>query len=315
MEGIRLNKYISASGYCSRREADRYIEEERVVVNGKVCSDLTTLVSSEDRITVDGESIKSKRKPVYIALNKPKGITCTTDPKDMTNIADYMNYKERIFPIGRLDKPSQGLILLTNNGDIVNKILRAGNNHEKEYIVVVDKPITASFVTKMSEGMRLDRGETALPCKVKREGENRFRIILTQGLNRQIRRMCMMLDYKVTALQRVRVMNVTLDGIPEGKWRYLSPMEIDDIMELIKDSSNTHSPIQNPAPKKFVAKGGAYKDYKKNKTNKEDEKPAKKQRPKYKPKSNNVKGFVSKKQINAKISQATNKQKPKSKSK
>lgn len=233
-----LNKYISDSGFCSRREADRYIEECRVTINDKDAHK-GNRVKEGDIVKIDGERIgKKKVSAVYLAFNKPKGVTCTTDTKDKTNIIDFINYKTRIFPIGRLDKLSEGLIFLTNDGDIVNKILRAGNGHEKEYTVMVDKPVTLEFIKKMREGVRI-MGVVTQKCFVKQEGENRFRIILTQGLNRQIRRMCEALGYKVTALKRTRIMNITLSGIAPGKWRYFSPAELSSIHEMLKYSSKT----------------------------------------------------------------------------
>ena len=212
-----LNKYISETGFCSRREADKYIEQCRVTINGKDANK-GNRVGENDIVLVDGEPIKKKQAAVYLLLNKPKGITCTTDLKDKTNIIDFVNFKSRIFPIGRLDKRSEGLIFLTNDGDIVNKILRAGNNHEKEYIVTVDKPITIDFINKMRNGVRI-LGTVTQKCFVKQEGPNRFKIILKQGLNRQIRRMCEALGYNVEALKRIRIMNITVSGLAPGKWR------------------------------------------------------------------------------------------------
>lgn len=234
---ISLNKYISDSGFCSRREADKYIEECRVTINGRD-ADKGNRVEEGDVVKVDGEPLKKKKAPVYILLNKPKGVTCTTDLKDKTNIIDFVNFKSRVFPIGRLDKLSEGLIFLTNDGDIVNKILRAGNGHEKEYSVNVDKAITAEFIKKMRSGVKIP-GATTAPCFVKQEGDTRFKIILTQGLNRQIRRMCEALDYRVTALKRVRIMNITLSGLPTGKWRFFSPQELTAINEMVAHSSKT----------------------------------------------------------------------------
>jgi 23S rRNA pseudouridine2604 synthase len=234
---MRLNKYISDTGTCSRREADRLIEQGRVAVNGKV-PELGTKVSDEDVITIDGKPLRAKEKPLYIAFNKPIGITCTTDLKDKDNIIDYLQHPKRIFPIGRLDKPSEGLIFLTNDGDIVNKILRAGNNHEKEYVVTVDKPITPEFIQQMANGVAILDTVTK-KCVVEQLGKNQFRIILTQGLNRQIRRMCEALDYNVVKLKRTRIMNISLDGIEYGKWRYLSETEINAINALVADSSKT----------------------------------------------------------------------------
>jgi|SRR6478672_112543 len=235
---ISLNKFISDSGFCSRREADRYIEECRVTINDKDAHK-GNRVQAGDIVKVDGERIGRKKvAAVYLAFNKPKGVTCTTDTKDKTNIIDFINYKTRIFPIGRLDKLSEGLIFLTNDGDIVNKILRAGNGHEKEYVVTVDKPVTLDFVKKMRDGVRI-LGGTTQKCFVKQEGDNRFRIILTQGLNRQIRRMCEALDYRVTSLKRTRIMNFTLTGLPTGKWRYFTASEINSIQEMLSHSSKT----------------------------------------------------------------------------
>lgn len=232
-----LNKYISESGFCSRREADKYIEQLRVTING-VEALKGNRVKEGDIVLVDGEPIRKKKETVYLALNKPKGVTCTTDLKDKTNIIDYVNFKTRIFPIGRLDKRSEGLIFLTNDGDIVNKILRAGNRHEKEYIVTVDKPITPDFIQKMRSGVRI-LGTVTQKCFVKQEGPNRFRIILTQGLNRQIRRMCEALGYNVETLKRTRIMSMTLGGLAPGKWRYFTPAEIGTINEMLKNSSKT----------------------------------------------------------------------------
>ena len=202
-----LNKYISETGFCSRREADQYIEQGRVTINGIEASK-GNRVMENDEVRVDGEKLKQAKSAVYIMLNKPRGITCTTDTKDKTNIIDYINFKSRIFPVGRLDKRSEGLIFLTNDGDIVNKILRAGNNHEKEYIVTVDKPLTMEFIQKLRSGVRI-LGVWTKKCFVKQEGPNKFRIILTQGLNRQIRRMCEAFGYKVETLKRIRIMAMT----------------------------------------------------------------------------------------------------------
>ena len=232
-----LNKYISETGFCSRREADKYIEQLRVTING-VEALKGNRVGENDVVLVDGEPIKKKQTAVYLALNKPKGVTCTTDLKDKTNIIDFVNFKTRVFPIGRLDKRSEGLIFLTNDGDIVNKILRAGNQHEKEYIVSVDKPITVDFINKMRNGVRI-LGTITQKCFVKQEGPNRFKIILTQGLNRQIRRMCEALGYNVESLKRTRIMNMTLSGLPPGKWRYFTPAEIDTVNQILKNSSKT----------------------------------------------------------------------------
>jgi 23S rRNA pseudouridine2604 synthase len=232
-----LNKYISETGFCSRREADKYIEQSRVTINGKEATK-GNRVRENDVVLVDGEPIKKKQSAIYLALNKPKGVTCTTDLKDKTNIIDYVNFKTRIFPIGRLDKRSEGLIFLTNDGDIVNKILRAGNQHEKEYVVTVDQPISLDFINKMRNGVRI-LGTVTQKCFVKQEGPNRFKIILTQGLNRQIRRMCEALGYNVESLKRTRIMNMTLAGLPPGKWRYFTPAEIETIGKMLANSSKT----------------------------------------------------------------------------
>jgi len=232
-----LNKYISETGFCSRREADEYIGQGRVTINDNVAIK-GNRVQPGDVVEVDGEPIKKKDKTVYIAFNKPVGITCTTDMKDKTNIISFINYKSRIFPIGRLDKPSEGLIFLTNDGDIVNKILRAGNSHEKEYIVTVDKPISNEFIQRMSNGVRI-MGTVTKKCFVRQEGKNRFRIILIQGLNRQIRRMCETLGYKVTTLKRIRIMHITLTNIPTGKWRYFTADEIKTMDAALAQSSKT----------------------------------------------------------------------------
>lgn len=236
-EGIRLNKFISETGYCSRREADKLIEAGRVTVNGKP-GEVGTKVTRNDDIRVDNKSLNLEKEYVYIALNKPVGITCTTEKKIKGNIVDYINHPKRIFPIGRLDKDSEGLIFMTNDGDIVNKILRAGNNHEKEYIVTIDKPITNEFIHVMSSGVKI-LGTVTKPCIVKREGKFVFRIILVQGLNRQIRRMCEALGYKVVKLQRIRIMNVKLGDLPYGKWRYLTRGELEIINSLISSSIKT----------------------------------------------------------------------------
>jgi 23S rRNA pseudouridine2604 synthase len=237
---ISLNKYISDSGFCSRREADKYIDECRVTINGQDAFK-GNRVKPGDEVRIDGEPIRKKKTPpVYIAFNKPKGITCTTDTKDKTNIIDFINHKTRIFPIGRLDKLSDGLIFLTNDGDIVNKILRAGNGHEKEYIVTVDTPITQDFIQQMRNGVKI-LGTTTKKCFVKQEADKKFRIVLTQGLNRQIRRMCESLGYKVVTLTRIRIMNFTLSNIAPGKWRYFTPAELETITEMVRYSNKTEN--------------------------------------------------------------------------
>lgn len=234
----RINKYLSEVGYCSRRAADKLIEQGRVTINGKV-PEMGTKIVAEDEVRVDGEPISElKEKPVYLAFNKPIGIVCTTDTRvEKDNIVDFIGYPKRIFPIGRLDKPSEGLIFLTNDGDIVNKILRARNHHQKEYIVTVDKPITLKFLQQMQNGVPILDTVTR-KCEVEEISKYQFKIILTQGLNRQIRRMCEHLAYRVKKLKRVRIMNVKLD-IPVGKWRDLTSEELREINRLVSDSSKT----------------------------------------------------------------------------
>lgn len=234
---ISLNKYISETGICSRREADRWIEEGRVKINGKVAQK-GNRVEVGDSVTVDDKPLKSKPKSVFIALHKPAGVTCTTDLKDRDNIIEFVKHKERIFPIGRLDKASTGLIFLTNDGDIVNDILRAENNHEKEYIVTVDRNINDKFVERMSKGLPI-LGTKTKPCIVEKIGKNAFRIILTQGLNRQIRRMCEFLNYNVVTLKRVRIMNITLDGLKVGSWRNLTADELQTLRGLIEEKKGS----------------------------------------------------------------------------
>ena len=230
MDGIRINKYIASSGYCSRREADRLVDDQKVMVNDNLAV-AGTQVFDGDKVTVDGQIILPKDDKIYIALNKPLGITCTTDTRDETNIVDFVGMKERIFPIGRLDKNSSGLILLTNDGDIVNKLLRAENGHEKEYKVRVDHKITDGFTEKMENGLPVD-GQITLPCKVTITGPHTFTIILRQGLNRQIRKMCDQLGYRVVKLKRVRFMNILLGDLKVGAYRNLTKEEI----RILKES-------------------------------------------------------------------------------
>lgn len=234
-EGIRLNKYLSEIGHCSRRAADKLIEEERIKVNGTPVI-MGQKVINQDRIEIDGILVENlQERNVYIAFNKPVGIVCTTDTRvEKDNIIDYINYPSRIFPIGRLDKPSEGLILLTNDGDIVNKILRARNNHEKEYIVTVNKPVTIEFIKKMANGIPVLDTITR-NCIVEQIHKNQFRIILTQGLNRQIRRMCEYLNYRVVKLKRIRIMNIELN-VGTGKYRDLTKREFLELQSLIEDS-------------------------------------------------------------------------------
>ncbi|WP_420601986.1 23S rRNA pseudouridine(2604) synthase RluF [Flagellimonas sp.] len=239
MKETRINKYLSEVGYCSRRAADKLIDQGRVTINGKI-PEMGTKITQNDEVRVDGELISEpKDKPVYLAFHKPIGIVCTTDTRvEKDNIIDFINYPKRIFPIGRLDKPSEGLIFMTNDGDIVNKILRARNHHEKEYVVTVNKPITSDFLKKMRNGVPILDTVTR-KCKVEQLGQHQFKIILTQGLNRQIRRMCEYLDYRVKKLKRVRIMNVELD-VPVGKWRHLTDNELKEINRLVSSSSKTH---------------------------------------------------------------------------
>lgn len=233
----RLNKFIAETGFCSRREADKFIEEGRVTING-IKPELGTKVSFKDEVRIDGKLITEKKeKPIYLAFNKPIGIECTTNPDVRNNIVDYINYPVRIFPIGRLDKASEGLIFMTNDGDIVNKILRARNNHEKEYIVTVDKPITERFIQRMGNGVPILDTITR-KCYVEQISKNTFKIILTQGLNRQIRRMCEYLGFEVTKLKRTRIININLD-VAIGRYRELTDAEISELNRLIAPSSKT----------------------------------------------------------------------------
>ena len=239
-ELVRLNKYLTSMGVCSRREADKLIKSGRVKVNGKVVQ-LGGKISSSDKVTVNNQVIKKDEERIYIALNKPIGITCTTEKRVQGNIVDFVKKRKkidkRIFPIGRLDKPSEGLIFLTNDGDIVNKILRASNNHEKEYIVTVDKEISKGFLNKMGNGIPILDTVTK-KCKISKINNFTFNIVLTEGLNRQIRRMCEYLGYEVVKLKRVRIMNVNLDNLKSGNWRYLTKKEMKQIERLISGSKN-----------------------------------------------------------------------------
>ncbi len=236
----RINKYLSEVGYCSRRVADRLIEEGEVTINGEI-PEIGTKVQEGDQVKVKGLKIEksTKQKNIYLAFNKPIGIVCTTDRRvEPDNIIDFVKYPKRIFPVGRLDKNSEGLIFLTNDGDIVNKILRARNNHEKEYIVIVNRPINRDFIESMSNGVEI-LGTTTKNCFVKQLGQKKFKMILTQGLNRQIRRMCESLGYRVEALKRVRIMNIKLD-VPTGKYREFTKKELFELNALIQYSSTTY---------------------------------------------------------------------------
>jgi 23S rRNA pseudouridine2604 synthase len=254
----RINKFLSEAGYCSRRHADTLIEQNRVTINGRI-PELGTKITSADEIKVDGQLIfPPKEAPLYIAFNKPVGIVCTSDPKEKNNIIDYIQFPTRIFPIGRLDKPSEGLIFLTNDGDIVNKILRASNHHEKEYIVRVNKPVNKDFIHKMSNGIPILDTITRR-CYVRETGKFEFKIVLTQGLNRQIRRMCEYLGYEVIKLKRVRIMNIHLD-IPIGKWRYFTEDEIHKIHLLLSDSKKTFE-SSSTTPSSFTPKKTSHSKY------------------------------------------------------
>ncbi len=244
---INLNKYISSTGICSRREAEKFITEGRVTINGKP-TQLGNRVFEGDVVKIDGKPLKAKPKTIYIALNKPKGIVCTTDSKERKNIVKFVGHPQRLFPIGRLDKPSEGLIFLTNDGDIVNKILRAGNNHEKEYVVCVDKPINERFISRMSNGIPI-LGTVTKKCKVTQINDKTFKIILVQGLNRQIRRMCEYLGYNVTKLKRTRIMNVNLANLKIGEWRELTSQEMNEINRLVSSSSKTEEASLKAKPK------------------------------------------------------------------
>ena len=235
----RINKYLSEVGYCSRRRADRLIEEGKVTINGKI-TEIGTKVEDDDYVEVEGQGIENskRQKKIYLIFNKPVGIVCTTDRRvEPDNIVDFIKYPSRIFPIGRLDKQSEGLIFLTNDGDIVNKILRSRNNHEKEYIVSVNRPIDRDFIQSMSNGVEILETITK-NCFVKQLGQKKFRIILTQGLNRQIRRMCESLGYRVKSLKRVRIMNIKLD-VPTGEYREFTKQELMELNELLENSSKT----------------------------------------------------------------------------
>ncbi|AFJ48738.1 23S rRNA pseudouridine(2604) synthase RluF [Shimwellia blattae] len=249
----RLNKYISESGICSRREADRYIEQGNVFINGKRAT-IGDQVAPGDTVKVNGRLIEPRDADdlVFIALNKPVGIVSTTESGEKDNIVDFVNHSQRIFPIGRLDKDSNGLIFLTNHGDLVNKILRAGNDHEKEYLVTVNKPVTDDFIRAMGAGVPI-LGTVTKKCRVEKAGPSSFRITLVQGLNRQIRRMCEYFGFEVTRLERTRIMNVSLNGIPPGEWRDLTPDELSDIFKRIENSSSESRAKSRPKAKPKTA--------------------------------------------------------------
>jgi 23S rRNA pseudouridine2604 synthase len=237
-DSVRINKAISDSGYCSRRKADTLIEQGKVTINGMVAT-LGDRAMPEDEVRVDGKLITENENLVYIKLNKPVGITCTTDRRVEGNVVDFINHKERIFHVGRLDKPSEGLLLMTNDGDIVNKILRAGNDHEKEYIVRVDRPVTQDFVLRMGSGIYLEELQTTTKrCEVEQLSRFMFRIVLVQGLNRQIRRMCEYLGYEVVSLKRIRIMNIGLEDLKVGEWRNLTAKELQGLKDAVSGSKN-----------------------------------------------------------------------------
>ncbi len=238
-ELFRLNKYLSDAGVCSRRAADAAIEAGKVMVNGQVAQ-MGMKVTAEDSVLFEGKPVTNiGKKQILIAYNKPVGIVCTAEKREKNNIIDHLNYPERIYPIGRLDKDSTGLILLTNQGDLVNKIMRAVNAHEKEYVVTVDKEITADFIKKMAAGVYLDELDvTTRKCQIKKLTPNKFNIILTQGLNRQIRRMCQALGYRVRTLKRVRIMNINLGDLKEDTYRYVSQKELKELYKMLEGSKN-----------------------------------------------------------------------------
>ena len=241
--GVRLNKFIADSGYCSRREADRLIQEGRVKIDGRVGA-LGDRVLPGMRVECDGRRLSGDGEKVYIALNKPRGIVCTADPREPMNVVDYVNYPIRIFPVGRLDKDSEGLLLLTSDGEIVNRLLRAAGGHEKEYEVEVDKPLTREFMERMMSGVEI-LGTTTLPCRLRRTGARSFNLVLVQGLNRQIRRMCEALGYNVQKLRRVRINSIRIGTLQPGQWRELSQAEVGGLLASIKDSSNLPAAMQN----------------------------------------------------------------------
>ena len=237
--GKRLNKFIADSGYCSRREADRLIEEGKVLIDGRV-GVLGDKILPGMRVSVDGHVVSGDSDKVYIALNKPKGIVCTTDPREPMNVVDYIDFPQRIFPVGRLDKDSEGLLLLTSDGEIVNRILRAAGGHEKEYEVMVDKNVTTEFLQKMSAGVPI-LDTVTLPCKIRKTGPRSFNLVLVQGLNRQIRRMCEALGYNVTSLKRVRIMGIKLGKLETGHWRYLTDAELGELFATLEEKERGFS--------------------------------------------------------------------------
>lgn len=252
MESIRLNKYLSDAGVCSRRQADRWIEEGSVTVDGETAS-MGMKIAPDSKVCVHGKPVKKEEEKVLLAMNKPAGIVCTAEKREKNNIVDYMKYPKRIYPVGRLDKDSTGLLLLTNDGELVNKIMRAGNYHEKEYLVSVNRPVTEEFCRQMSRGVAILDTVTR-PCKVEKTGEKSFRIILTQGLNRQIRRMCEALGYRVVTLQRVRIMNIRLESLKEGTWRTIEGEERRKLDAML--SGSTSLSVKERKEKQRERRGG-----------------------------------------------------------
>ena len=255
-EGIRINKFLSEAGVCSRREADRRIENGEITINGRIAV-TGDKVLPEDVVLVNGRPIQKEEEMVLLVLNKPAGIVCTAEKREKNNVIDFLQYPKRIYPIGRLDKDSEGLLLLTNNGDIVNKIMRAGNMHEKEYIVTVNKPVTESFIRGLAGGVPLvELNTTTRKCKVEKIANRKFRIILTQGLNRQIRRMCEYFGYRVEKLERVRIMNIKLGELKSGEYREVTEKEYQELLKLIRQSSNgpVHRNDENRKPQVFTNK-------------------------------------------------------------
>ena len=238
-QGVRLNKYIADSGFCSRREADRLIEQGRVQIDGRTAG-LGDRVAAGMRVTVDGKAMTRRAEKVYLLLYKPVGIVCTADPREPNNVVDYLNYPERVFPVGRLDMDSEGLLLLTSDGEIVNRLLRAAGGHEKEYEVEVDRPIVGDFLQKMAAGVPI-LDTVTLPCRVRRTGPRSFNIILIQGLNRQIRRMCEALGYRVKKLRRVRIMNLRIGDMKPGQWRLLTEAELSELMRALEEKPHEKS--------------------------------------------------------------------------
>ena len=281
----RLNKYISSSGFCSRRDADRLIADGRVTINGKRAS-IGMRVLPGQKVKVNGELIENDIEPVYIAFNKPTGIVSTTDTQEKDNIVDFISHEQRIFPIGRLDKDSQGLILLTNDGDIVNKILRAGNNHKKVYLVKVNKPITKDFLTRMAQGVPiLDR--VTRRCEITEINPLTFQISLIQGLNRQIRRMCEYFDYEVVKLERIQIMNVKLGNLGQGNWRNLTEPELEGLFNMLEDSESTVQTKKpsnsNKSSNRALERADLKKDYRKANSVSKQAKQSGKSKPKPKP--------------------------------